>query len=168
MSHTLSPFFFLGKQEIRWYCHATMRVFRRVLPVLMSLFSVAQFSCQTATPLTRIDQNPVMFRMLSPEHQVLVQQGRICEGMSKDAVFLAWGTPNTPPVQGQQGGLAYEKWVYNVYRPVMVDSVGFGTGCWHHGHWYGGGMSTSTAMVPEEAAWVIFQNNCVTAWESRK
>lgn len=145
-----------------------MRVYRRVLSVLLSLPALLQVSCQTATPLTRIDQNPVMFRTLSPEHQVMVQQGRICEGMSKDAVYLAWGNPNASPVFGQRDGQAYEKWVYNVYRPVMVDSVGFGTGCWHHGHWCGGGMSASTVMVPQEAAWVTFQNNLVTAWESRK
>lgn len=125
-------------------------------------------ACQTPTPYTRIEQNPLIFRSLSPEHQVMVQQGRICEGMTKDAVFLAWGNPNTPPTRGQQDGQTYEKWVYNVYRPVAVDSVTIGIGGCYHGPWYGGGMTTSTAMVPQEAAWVMFQNNIVTAWESRK
>lgn len=99
----------------------------------------------------------------------MVQQGRICEGMSKDAVYLAWGNPNSEPVKGQQDGMSYEKWVYLRYQPVTVDTVGFGTGCWYHGpHYFGSGLSTSTAMVPTEAAWVIFQNDVVTAWESRK
>ena len=125
-------------------------------------------SCQTATPFTRIDQNPIIFRSLSPEHQLMVQQGRICEGMTKDAVFLAWGNPNTPPVRGQQDGQSYEKWVYYVYRPVPVDSVTIGIGGCYHGPWYGGGMTSSTAMIPQVSAWVEFRNNIVTAWESRK
>lgn len=145
-----------------------MRVFRHVLSVLSLLFPVLLGACQTATPLNRIEKNPVMFGMLSPEHKVLVQQGRICEGMTRDAVFLAWGNPNSAPVQGQQDGQSYEKWIYKVYQPVMVDSFSIGAGCWRHGPLYGGGMTTGTAMVPQEAAWVIFQNDIVTAWESRK
>lgn len=147
-----------------------MSVFRYLLPLITGVAVFLLGSCQTATPVSRISQNPVMYNMLSPEHQVLVQQGRICEGMTKDAVFLAWGNPNTPPVSGQQEGKAYEKWVYHVYQPVTVDSVSFGGGgCWHHGPWYtGSGIHTSTAMVPTEAAWVMFENNVVTAWESRK
>lgn len=125
-------------------------------------------SCQTATPASRISQNPVMYNMLSPEQQVLVQQGRICEGMSKDAVYLAWGNPNTPPVTGQQDGASYEKWVYTTYQPVMVDSISTGFGCGYGHCWHGGGISTSTAYVPKDAAWVMFQNNKVTAWEARR
>lgn len=125
-------------------------------------------ACQTATPMSRIDQNPVMFRVLPPEQQLLVQQGRICEGMSKDAVYLAWGNPNSTPVTGQQNGVPYEKWVYLVYQPVTMNSVSFGGGCWRHGHWHGGGLGTSTAYVPQEAAWVMFENDKVTSWESRK
>lgn len=145
-----------------------MRVFRRFLSALSCVAPLLLGACQTVTPQSRIEQNPVMFGMLSPEHKLMVQQGRICEGMTRDAVYLSWGNPNTDPVIGQQDGKSYEKWVYYVYKPVMVDSIGFGAGCWHHGAWHGGGMSTSTAMVPQEAAWVIFQNNIVTAWESRK
>lgn len=109
-----------------------------------------------------------MFQQLTPEQQLMVQQGRICEGMTKDAVFLAWGNPNTPPVTGQQDGKTYEKWVYNVYQPVTVNTISIGGG-WCHGPWYcGSGMGASTAMVPAEAAWVIFQNNLVTSWERRQ
>lgn len=109
-----------------------------------------------------------MYNMLSPEQQMMVQQGRICEGMTKDAVYLAWGNPNSQPVTGQQDGKTYEKWLYYTYQPVMVDSVGIGIGCWNHGSWCGSGLSTSTAMIPQESAWVIFHDNVVTAWESRK
>ncbi len=144
-----------------------MRLFHALHLLALSTAALFLESCQTATPMTRIDQNPVMFRQLPPAQQLLVQQGRICEGMTKDAVYLAWGNPNTPPVTGQQNGVAYEKWVYNVYQPVMVDSFSMGTGCWNGPHWCGG-MGTSTAFVPKEAAWVMFQNNVVTSWESSR
>lgn len=91
----------------------------------------------------------------------------VIKQMSKDAVFLAWGNPNTPPVTGQQNGAPYEKWVYVVYDPVLMSTVGVGAGCWHRGCWYGG-VGSSTAYVPREAAWVMFQNDKVTSWESRK
>ncbi len=145
-----------------------MRVFQAFHLLVLSLGALLLDSCQTVTPATRIHQNPVMFRQLSPEQQLLVQQGRICEGMSKDAVFLAWGNPNTPPVYGQQNGVSYEKWVYNTYQPVMVDSVSVGGGCWHGPYWCGSGIGASTAYVPREAAWVMFQNNVVTSWESSR
>ena len=63
-----------------------MRIFRAIQLLVLSLAALYLDSCQTATPTTRINQNPVMFRQLSPEQQLLVQQGRICEGMTKDAV----------------------------------------------------------------------------------
>ena len=145
-----------------------MRLFRVIHLLILGTAAMLLESCQTATPSTRISQNPVMYGMLTPEQQVMVQQGRICEGMSKDAVYLAWGNPNTPPITGQQEGRSYEKWVYATYQPVMVDSIGVGVGCDHGPHWHGGGVSTSTAYVPRENAWVMFQDNKVTAWEERR
>ena len=104
MCFTLALFFFLGKHEIRWYCHASMSAFRRISLLLASLLAVVQVSCQSVTPADRIGANPVMFRTLTPEQQALVQQGRLCEGMSKDAVYLAWGNPDAAPVVGRQNG----------------------------------------------------------------
>ncbi len=146
-----------------------MSLFRYLLPLsaCMSVFVLG--ACQTVSPADRIGQNPAMFSMLSPEQRALVQQGRICEGMTKDAVYLAWGNPDTPPVVGQENGASYEKWIYMEYLPVTVDTVGITAGCVYHGPWHGGsGVTTSTAMISAERAWVMFQNNIVTAWESRK
>ena len=168
MRLTLASFFFLGKQEIRWYCHASMSLFRYLLPVFACVSVFVLGACQSVSPADRIGQNPVMFSSLTPEQRVLVQQGRICEGMSRDAVYLAWGNPGTAPVVGQENGVSYEKWIYMEYRPVMVDTVGIAAGCGYHGPWCGGTGMTSTAMIPTERAWVMFQNNIVTAWESRR
>ncbi|MBR5879919.1 MAG: hypothetical protein IKY91_10200 [Akkermansia sp.] len=118
--------------------------------------------------MSRISKNPVIYQVLSPEQQLMVQQGKICEGMSKEAVFLAWGNPNTEPVLGQQNGVSYEKWVYLIYQPVMMNTVGFSAGCWGGGPCYGPAVGASTAYVPQETAWVMFENDKVTSWERRK
>ncbi len=146
-----------------------MRAFHSVILGVLGLVACMFCSCQTSTPATRIHKNPAIYQQLTPEHQLLVQQGRICEGMSKDAVFLAWGNPNTTPIVGQQDGVPYEKWVYNYYQPVTVTSVSIGVGGGCHGPWLGAsGMGSSTAYVPQPSAWVLFQNNSVTSWESRQ
>lgn len=126
-------------------------------------------ACQSSTPAARIESNPVLFRALSPEQQLMVQQGRICKGMSKEAVFLAWGNPGTAPLRGEKAGKAYERWVYTRERAVPVDTFGggwYGRPWCHHG-WYEpyGGMSVM--YVPEEAATVTFEADKVTEWESR-
>ncbi|MBQ2813829.1 MAG: hypothetical protein IJE66_02325 [Akkermansia sp.] len=124
-------------------------------------------SCTTMTPLERIENNPAMFRQLSPEHRALVQQGRICDGMSKDAVFLAWGQPSERPMLGQTEGKNFEKWTYTRMRPVVVSRPVFYGSYWGPwGGWYTGG-GVDTVYVPEKVADVTFENNCVVSWESR-
>ena len=49
-------------------------------------------SCSTTE--TRISNHPDIFQTLSPRDQALVREGKIREGMSQDAVWLAWGTPD--------------------------------------------------------------------------
>lgn len=122
-------------------------------------------SCTSVTPMTRIKENPAMFQSLSPEYRAMVQQGRICNGMSQDAVFLAWGMPDGRPMVGQNGKSSFEKWVYTRMRPVMVERPflgGFyGPGYW--GPYWGGGWDT--AYVPEVCATVTFEEGKVTSWE---
>lgn len=143
---------------------------KRCCSVLLSgLAALALVACQTATPAARIEANPVMFRSLNAEQQLMVQQGRICKGMTKDAVFLAWGKPASAPMVGEKDGKRYERWVYTVSRAVPVD--GFWGGCWGYDPWcrhgwgpYGG---MNIAYVPEDVASVTFENGRVTEWESR-
>lgn len=129
--------------------------------------AAALVACSAVTPMDRIESNPAMFRMLSPEHQALVQQGRICEGMSKDAVFLAWGEPSEAPMAGQKEGKSFEKWNYTRLKPVMVSRPvwsGVGFGCC--GGWYTGG-GFDTVYVPEKVGDVTFENDRVSSWEVR-
>ena len=59
-------------------------------------------SCMASTPGDRISRNPTLYNSLPSYQQQLVQQGRIESGMSPDAVFLAWGAPNSEPVRGEK------------------------------------------------------------------
>lgn len=139
-----------------------MRKMNYMLTVAAAALLVA---CQSANPASRIAENPVMFRALSPEQQLMVQQGRICEGMSKAAVFLAWGPPTGSPITGQKDGRSFERWVYTRQQPVPVTGVGYDP--W--GPWRGYyGADNGVMYVPETTASVTFENDRVTQWEKRR
>src|SRR5215468_2806192 len=65
-----------------------------------------------ASTQTRISQNPQMYQRLSARDQALVSQGQIRRGMTMDAVWLAWGTPDQK-VPGPMRDS--ETWVYLRY-----------------------------------------------------
>src|SRR5215212_6801840 len=67
-----------------------------------------------ATPEQRITDHPQIFQTLSPRDQELVKAGKIREGMSQDAVYLAWGTPDQKAT-GVARGHQVETWIYNEY-----------------------------------------------------
>src|SRR3954464_8411077 len=66
-------------------------------------------SCTTVD--TRIAERPDAFHRLSASDQALVQHGRIREGMSRDAVYIAWGPPSAR-VPGRNRGHVVEVWIY--------------------------------------------------------
>ena len=63
----------------------------------------------------RISQHPEMYQSLSPRDQALVSQGQIRAGMTMDAVWLAWGTPDQK-IPNSMHGRATETWVYLRYE----------------------------------------------------
>ena len=67
------------------------------------------------TPGTRISQHPDIYQGLSAHDQALVSQGRIRPGMTMDAVWLAWGTPEQK-IPGYGRGRPTETWVYLRYE----------------------------------------------------
>ena len=67
------------------------------------------------TPGTRISQHPDIYQGLSSQDQALVSQGRIRPGMTMDAVWLAWGTPEQK-IPGYGRGRPTETWVYLRYE----------------------------------------------------
>ena len=63
------------------------------------------------TPQTRARERPAALRELSPADRQLVLSGRIREGLGKDAVYIAWGTPSrTPSLRWHQRD--FDFWFY--------------------------------------------------------
>jgi hypothetical protein len=100
-----------------------------------------------STVETRIQENPGAYQRLSPNDQALVQHGRIREGLSRDAVYIAWGPPSQR-AEGRMRGSAIETWIY--YDTSVGDYAGpygyggyggyfGGYGGFGYGYGYGGG-----------------------------
>ncbi len=61
---------------------------------------------------TRIQEHPQAPSASVARDQALVQQGKIREGMSQDAVYIAWGPPSQR-VPGRNRGRTVETWIYD-------------------------------------------------------
>ena len=129
-------------------------------------FALVFLMASCASPIQhRIEKNPQLFNSLSEHQKALVQQGAVEEGMSKEAVFLAWGRPDRAS-QGGKLGKAYERWSYAAYDPVFWGPYGPGYG-WGGGPWMYDPYfypSANVSYVPYEQRWAEFLNNRVAAW----
>lgn len=74
----------------------------------------ALFLAGCATIETRISEHPEIYNELSPRDQALVRQGRIREGMTMNAVWVAWGSPEQKGF-GRYHGKSTETWIYRAY-----------------------------------------------------
>jgi hypothetical protein len=99
----------------RSYDHERMQ--RRILSVALTFGITAGTLILSgcATTESRISQHPEMYQGLSSRDQALVSQGQIRLGMTMDAVWLAWGTPEQR-IPGNARGRPIETWVYLRYQ----------------------------------------------------
>jgi hypothetical protein len=74
----------------------------------------ALFLTSCSTPQTRISEHPDLYQSISHKEQALVNQGQIRIGMSRPAVWLAWGSPDRRIIGNMRGGTT-ETWVYTYY-----------------------------------------------------
>src|SRR6266581_3298027 len=101
-----------------------------------------------STPETRISDHPDLYQSLSARDRALVSQGQIRPGMPRNAVWLAWGSPDQKII-GNMGGRPTETWIYIYYvtypyygpwgsygpglgYSLAYTSVGVATGSAHH------------------------------------
>ncbi|MES2594101.1 MAG: hypothetical protein V4662_02140 [Verrucomicrobiota bacterium] len=131
-------------------------------------------SCTSARE-RRIANNPQIYQKLSTSDQVLVQQGRIREGMTKEGVFLSYGRPDSVAT-GRQKGSSVEQWSYMGTQPVYTNNFGMGLGYGYGRGWgyrgYGAGyygawdpywgMGPNVVYVPYKDASVTFRGNRVS------
>jgi hypothetical protein len=99
-------------------------------------------SCSTTE--TRISGHPEIYQTLSTKDQALVSQGQIRAGMSQNAVWLAWGSPDRKIV-GNMRGRPTETWIYVNYTTAPY-GYGYPYGPYRYGYGYGFGF-TSVGFV---------------------
>jgi hypothetical protein len=133
---------------------------------LLLAIVIFQFTGCAATPQARIQQNPQLFESLSAADRELVQKSTIREGMTMDAVFLAWGRPDIV-TRGVDRGRPAETWRYTTLEPVYwYGGPAFGPGYWgYYGPHYYPWAGTMPHSVPVPTAAVRFRNGRVTSWE---
>ncbi|HVF72851.1 MAG TPA: hypothetical protein VM940_14710 [Chthoniobacterales bacterium] len=86
------------------------RLISRMLVLVGACSGLFLTSCVTTD--SRISQHPEMFQSLSASDQALVREGKVRNGMSQNAVYLAWGSPDQKTT-GQVHGRPAETWVYS-------------------------------------------------------
>lgn len=135
-----------------------MRFFLSAIALLLALFLA---SCATNSIDRRIQRYPALFDNLSDKDKDKVFYGEIAEGMSRDAVFLAWGRANRV-IRGSRSGRDLEQWLYFGTEPVNTVSVGFGSYGYYGSAWdFGSGVD----YVPVLDRRVEFKNGRVVAWD---
>ena len=111
------------------------QIFSRALTLVLSASAIVLTSCSTTE--TRISDHPEIFQTLAPRDQELVKAGKIREGMSQNAVWLAWGIPDQKAT-GVAHGKSVETWIYNDYyyanSPYPYPYGSFGYGGYYGGH----------------------------------
>ena len=117
-----------------------MKTISKTLLLGLATVGLCLTSCETLE--NRISEHPDIFNSLSPRDQALVRQGQIRSGMSMNAVWLAWGSPEQKTV-GEMRGHPSETWIYVENRNAPYGSAyypfyGYGPGFYggfgfHHG-----------------------------------
>jgi uncharacterized protein YceK len=124
----------------------------------------------TRTAAGRIQKYPDRYATLPHSDQALVQQGRVREGMSLDAVYLAWGKPDFVE-HGSRNGRRIETWYYSIQEPVFFPYAGWypGFDLSYPGYapygFYSYGAGVAWNSVP--AARVEFVDGSVSSWHLR-
>src|SRR6266481_6228717 len=96
---------------------------RSFLPAsALAVAAGAVFLNSCSTPQTRISEHPDLYQSISLKEQALVNQGQIRIGMSRPAVWLAWGSPDRRII-GNMGGGTTETWVYTYYASYSYEPL---------------------------------------------
>lgn len=134
-------------------------------------------SCASSSTLRerRITQNTEIYESLSETDRGLVAEGKIREGMHKQAVFLSWGRPDDIR-EGSRSNVPYETWLYTANRPHTQTYLSLGYGYDNPYYGYGGryygrshlGFSPGVATTyrPIKVGSVELLNDKVVSWEA--
>lgn len=140
----------------------------KLLPILAAIGAATLFlsSC-ASTPTTRIEKNQGIYNQLSLRDQELVSNGKIEEGMSAQAVYLAFGSPDRK-LEGESNGLKTMRWDYTSLTPIYTNrfygGFGYGGGCRYRRRGFFG-FSPRVDYIPSRSATVWFEEDRVRSWE---
>jgi hypothetical protein len=105
---------------------------------LVAAAAVTLLASGCSTVESRIAEHPDLYHSLSARQQQLVANGQITPGMPRDAVYLAWGTPDQR-VEGAMRGQLTETWIYVHYTSYPYGyGYGYGYGYPYRYGWGGG------------------------------
>jgi hypothetical protein len=96
-----------------------------------------------STVESRIAEHPDVYHSLSARQQQLVANGQIATGMPRDAVYLAWGSPDQR-VEGAMRREMTETWIYVYYTSAYPYGYGYGYG---YPYGYGGGFGFGSVIA---------------------
>lgn len=157
-----------------------MSLFSSISCRMLALLLVVLFASSCANRSAgerRLNKHPELSQSLTPKEQALVAQGEIAEGMSPDAVFLAWGRPDRIRT-GSRNGRKTETWAYFGSTPVARPAVSVGVGgspafysrfgvhpTFGYGTGVGWNYGTDIDFARHVAREVEFVNDRVVSWE---
>ena len=135
--------------------------FLTIFPILFVVASCA------SSPQERIARDSAAYQKLTLDEQVKVSHGKLAQGMSPEAVRLAWGDPDKV-VQSGQGGKVVDKWLYKDGGYSFSLGVGGGSGWASRDSVSAVGAGVLIPLggeAPRARAVVSFVNGKVQAWE---
>lgn len=138
------------------------RVFLRPSTLAVVVGTLVFTSC--STPQTRISDRPDLYQSLSHRDQALVSQGQIRIGMSKTAVWLAWGSPDRRIV-GNMGGGPTETWLYIYYATYYPPDGGWGPWGYFGDPFYDPFYYSYIPSIPYPAKVVTFTRGKVVSFQ---
>jgi hypothetical protein len=98
-----------------------MKRFTRISCILAFLV----FLSGCSTPQSRFEERPELAKSLSKGQREAALQGKIIEGMTPDAVWLALGEPNRI-AKGVEKGVKQETWIYSRFDTYEVPGWDYG------------------------------------------
>jgi len=113
-----------------------------------------------STPQTRISDHPNLYQSLSARDQTLVGLGRICTGMSRNAVWLAWGSPDRK-ILANTHGRATETWICISYMTYPYYPYGYPYNDLYDPFYY----ADVAPAIPYPSRVVTFLNGRVVAFQ---
>jgi hypothetical protein len=91
-------------------------------PLGIALSALILAGCETTQD--RISKHPEIYQSLSANDQALISRGQIRTGMSQNAVWLAWGSPDRK-IMGNMRGRPTETWIYVHYETYWYGPYGY-------------------------------------------